>query len=86
MGKSIDKEVFKTQFGDDMIEFYVCDTNDLHPYREIKEIGIVAFLNGEQIDGGLEYDELVEFIKYLNKAKRNIKKFNDNSKPNLDIE
>ena len=77
---------------DDMIlEFFVCKTNDLNPYREIKELGIVIYERNEekrksddyrQIDNfdELGLEDIEKLIKYLQKAKRHIKTFNENSK------
>ena len=79
--------------GDDMIlEFYVCKTNDINPYRDIRELGIVIYEKDKtlresdefrQIDNYNEFDveEIEKLIKYLHKVKKHIKTFNENSKP-----
>ena len=78
---------------DDMIlEFFVCKTNELNPYREIKELGIVVYERDEekrksdnyrQIDNfdELGLEDIEKLIKYLQKVKKHIKTFNENSKP-----
>lgn len=78
---------------DDMIlEFFVCKTNELNPYREIKELGIVIYEKDEekrksddyrQIDNfdELGIEDIEKLIKYLQKVKKHIKVFNENSKP-----
>ena len=79
--------------GDDMIlEFYVCETNELNPYREIKKLGICVYEKDKQrresdefrqMDNCNDFDvnEIEKLIKFLHKAKNHIKKFNANSKP-----
>ena len=79
--------------GNDMIlEFFVCETNEINPYREIKELGIVLYEKDEakrksydfrQMDNMNEFgvDEIEKLIKYLQKVKKHIKAFNENSKP-----
>ena len=67
---------------DTKLEFFICDTNELDPYREIKEIGIVIHGNKfGQLDGQLDVDQLKDLINYLNRCKRRIIKFNSESKP-----
>jgi hypothetical protein len=79
--------------GNDMLlEFFVCKTNDIDPYREVRELGIVIYEKDEekrisneyrQMDNMNEFgvDEIEKLIKYLQKVKKHIKTFNDNSKP-----
>ena len=75
------------------MEIYICDTNELNPHRNIKELGIVVIDKEKQssdefvqIDNGNDFgvEEIEKLIKYLNKAKRHIKKFNENSKPTIE--
>jgi hypothetical protein len=95
--KKIEEECFKVPMcwnkGDDMIlEFYVCTTNELNPYRDIKELGIVVYESNDekrksdefrQLDNynDLGVEEIEKLIKYLHKVKKHIKSFNENSKP-----
>ncbi len=95
--KKIDEQIFQVPMvwnkGDDMIlEFYVCKTNDINPYRDIRELGIVIYEKDKtlresdefrQIDNYNEFDveEIEKLIKYLHKVKKHIKTFNENSKP-----
>ena len=79
--------------GNDMLlEFFVCKTNELNPYREIRELGIVIYEKDDKKRGSYKYrqmdnmnelgvDEIEKIIKYLQKIKKHIKTFNDNSKP-----
>jgi hypothetical protein len=79
--------------GNDMLlEFFVCKTNEVDPYREVRELGIVIYEKDEekrisneyrQMDNMNEFgvDEIEKLIKYLQKVKKHIKTFNDNSKP-----
>jgi hypothetical protein len=79
--------------GNLQMEIYICETNELNPHRNIKELGIVIIDkekqstdNFVQIDNNNEFgvEEIERLIKFLNKAKRHIKKFNENSKPTID--
>ena len=72
------------------MELYICQTNEIKPYRSIRELGVVVFDESNepsdypiQIDNGNDFgiEEIERLIKFLNKAKRNIKKFNENSLP-----
>lgn len=66
------------------LEFYVCNTNEVDPYRRIKEIGITVFnKEGLQLDASLDEIELDSFIEYLESCKRYIYNFNKNSKPEI---
>lgn len=67
---------------DAQLEFYVCDTNELNPVRDIKEIGIVLLEGNNQLDGQLNENELDSLIDYLNDCKHYIAKFNEKSNPN----
>ena len=78
--------------GNLQMEIYICDTNELNPHRYIKELGIVVIGKEKQssddfvqIDNGNDFgiEEIERLIKFLNKAKRKIKKFNENSKPTI---
>lgn len=77
---------------DMVLEFYICETNELNPHREIKELGIVMYEkdddvrnsdNFRQMDNSNDFgiEEIDALIKYLCKAKKHIKTFNENSKP-----
>lgn len=67
-----------------VMESYVCDTNELNPHRDTKELGIVILKNDIQIDGMMDEEELKEFIDYLQRILSKIQKFNSNSKPKTD--
>ena len=97
MKKQTEEQIFQVPMafgkGDDMIlEFYICKTNEINPHRDIRELGIVVYEKDKtlresdefrQMDNCNEFDveEIEKLIKFLNKAKRQIKKFNENSKP-----
>ena len=92
-----DEQVFSIPMtfnrGNDMIlEFFVCQTNELNPHREIKELGIVLYEKDfevrqsdkfRQLDNNNEMgvEEIESLIKYLQKVKKHIKNFNDKSIP-----
>lgn len=65
------------------IEFYVCGTNEVDPYRSIRELGVV-FLSGEmQWDGEMNINELDSLIKYLTECKAYIIEYNKTSVPEI---
>jgi len=77
---------------DMILEFFVCGTNELNPYREIKELGVVIYekeVEKRKSDDYRQMDnmnelgvvEIEKLIKYLQKVKKHIKTFNENSKP-----
>lgn len=66
------------------LEFFVCGTNEVEPYRRTKEVGIQLILGDKQLDASLELDDLDSLIKYLEDCKSYITKFNNNS-PIIDI-
>jgi hypothetical protein len=81
--------MFWNKGGNIQLDFYTCSTNELNPYREIKELGIVIFDKEKkdtnsfmQIDNKIDLgiNEIENLIKFLNKVKRHIKEFNNNSK------
>jgi|SRR5690606_21168742 len=77
----MENQVYRIRMSDEYkLELYVCDTNELNPHRDIKEIGVVVYKDGEQIDGDIDEMELDSLIKYLTKCKEYISKFNANSK------
>lgn len=78
----MENQVYRIEMSDKYrLEFYVCDTNELKPHRDIKEIGVVVFKDGEQIDGDIDEMGLDSLIKFLTDCKEHISKFNANSKP-----
>jgi len=95
--KKIEEQVLTFPFcfnkaNDMLLEFFVCQTNELNPYRETRELGIVIYEKDEekrksadyrQMDNMNEFgvDEIEKLIKYLQKVKKHIKTFNENSKP-----
>lgn len=97
--KNIEEQVFSVPMifnkGNEMIlEFFVCQTNELNPHREVKELGIVLYEKDieirksdkfRQLDNSNEMgvEEIESLIKYLHKVKKHIKKFNDNSIPKI---
>lgn len=90
----IEDEVFRVDMCrsigcDTVLEFYVCKTNDTKPYRDIRELGIVVYEKTKKDNDFMQIDNLTEFgieeidslIKYLQKVKKHVRKFNENSKP-----
>ena len=58
------------------LEFFICNTNVLEPYRRIKEMGVVLIGNNTQIDGSLDLPQLQSLIRYLEDCKEYIQEFN----------
>lgn len=78
----MENQVYRIEMSDKYkLELYVCDTNELNPHLDIKEIGVVVFKDGEQIDGDIDEMGLDSLIKFLTECKEHISKFNANSKP-----
>lgn len=78
----MENQVYRIEMSDKYkLELYVCDTNELNPHRDIKEIGVVVFKDGEQIDGDIDEMGLDSLIKFLTDCKQHISTFNANSKP-----
>jgi len=65
------------------LEFYVCGTNELEPYKEIREMAIQLIIGEKQLDASLELNELDSLIKYLTDCKEYIEAFNEKSLPKL---
>ena len=63
------------------LEFYVCGTNELNPYKETREIGIQLIIEEKQLDAGLDVNELNSFINYLTKCRDHIIDYNSKSIP-----
>jgi hypothetical protein len=63
------------------LEFYICGTNEINPYRKTKEIAIQLIIEEKQLDAGLDLNELNSFIDYLIKCKDYITEYNSKSLP-----
>ena len=63
------------------LEFYVCGTNELNPYKETREIGIQLIIEEKQLNAGLDVNELNSFIDYLTKCRDYIIDYNSKSIP-----
>ncbi len=68
------------------IELSIVDTNELKPYRDIKELNIdVSDLDNEELSSSeLSASELDSLIKYLSDCRDYINDFNVNSLPKKD--
>ena len=94
--KKLEEQVFKipmggNRLGEMTLEFYICETNELFPERNIKELGLVMYESDPEArisEGWRQFDnendfsveEIEKLIKYLQKVKKHIKTFNNNSK------
>lgn len=78
----MENQVYRIEMSDKYrLELYVCDTNEINPHRNIKEIGVVVYKDGDQIDGFIDEMGLDSLIKFLTDCKKHISEFNENSKP-----
>lgn len=65
---------------DSKLDFWVCATNELNPYRQTKELAVTV-IGEPQLDAMLDLESIDPLIKYLTDCREFIKKINDNSKP-----
>lgn len=80
----MENQIYRIRMSDEhLLEFYVCDTNELKPNRDIKELGVVLYKDGIQIDGGLNETELGSLIKFLEDCERHVVSFNKTSIPEI---
>lgn len=70
---------------DSEMEFFCVDTNEVNPYRYIKECGIVVLKKDVQLDFDLNEEELTEMIGFLTEMRDHISKFNTESNPKKQI-
>jgi len=61
------------------LEIFVIGSNELNPYRPIREMAVQIIIGEKQLDGGLDLNELDSLIKYLNDCKEYIVKYNESS-------
>ena len=78
----MENQIYRLQLTDkSKLEFYVCSTNEINPYRNIKELGVCVLGKVIQLDGDLDLIELDSLISYLKDCRDYIKEYNENSKP-----
>lgn len=63
------------------LEIFVVGSNELNPYKSIREMAVQVIVGEEQLDGSLNLEELDSLIKYLNDCKEYIVKYNEASVP-----
>ena len=67
------------------LEFFIATTNEIHPYRKVKEMGIVLLNKDLQIDFSLDEKETKSLIEYLKKSLAYIKKYNVDREPEVTL-
>jgi len=78
----MENQIYQLQEKDIKLDFFCCQTNDLNPTREIRELGIVVFDNkGLQIDYSFDEHEFDSLIEYLTRLNKYCKEFNSESVP-----
>ena len=65
------------------LEIFVIRTNELNPYKSIREMAVQIIVGDKQLDGSLDLNELDSLIKYLNDCKEYIVKYNEASVPEI---
>ena len=63
------------------LELYVVGSNELNPFRSIREMAIQIITGEKQLDTSINENELESLIKYLTDCKDYIKKYNEESIP-----
>lgn len=77
----MDNQIYRIKMSDNKsLEIYICNTNEVEPYKKTKEIGIIILEKDSQIDGQLNTNELSSLIKYLESCKEYIDEYNSLSK------
>lgn len=66
------------------LEIFVIGTNELNPYKSIREMAVQIIVGEKQLDGSLDLNELDSLIKYLNDCKEYIVKYNEASVPEIE--
>jgi len=64
-----------------ILEFWVASTNELDPYKKIKEIAITIEKKEMRLDFELNTEETESLIKYLEDSLEYIKEYNKTSQP-----
>lgn len=76
----MDNQIYRIRMSTDKsLEIYICDTNELEPYRKVKEIGVVFIGKDLQIHGQLDLENLSSLINYLQNCKEYIDEYNETS-------
>lgn len=77
----MNNQIYRIRMSDDKtLEFYICDTNEVEPYKETKEMSIVLIGKNMQIDATINQEELASLIKYLKDCGDYIDKHNAGTK------
>ena len=79
----MDNQIYRLEDGQGhTLEFWIVDTNDLNPTRDIKELGLTVYnKEGMQLDFDLEESSIKSLMNYLENAHDHIERFNKESKP-----
>ena len=62
--------------GGNVLELSVFDTNEVEPFRKVKEIGVSISGKGMQIDACIDINELNSLIRYLDNCREYIEDYN----------
>jgi hypothetical protein len=75
----MENQIYKMGMTDGFVfEAWVCDTNEVLPYKAIKQVSITVHKkDGPQIDADFTEQELDSFIKYLSDCRTHINAFNN---------
>ena len=78
----MENQVYRLEDGSSVnLEFWICDSNDIEPIKDIKEIAITLEDGESRYDFDLDIDSTKSLIKYLKESLKYVEKYNKNSKP-----
>ena len=66
------------------LEFFVIGSNEVNPYKSIREMAVQMIIGEKQLDASLDLNELASLIKYLTDCKDYIIKYNEASVPEIE--
>ena len=69
--------IYRIDMGDKYkLEFYICITNEVEPYRETREMAVQLIIEEVQLDGCLDEAQLESLIKFLQECQLYLTKYN----------
>jgi len=78
----MENQIYRLKDGDGTeLEFWICDTNELNPRKDIKELAVTVLKDGMQLDFDMDVNAAKSLIKYIEDSLEYIKEYNKNSKP-----
>ena len=72
----MENQIYRLTDDDASLEFWIVDTNDLKPYKKIKELEITLNKGNDIYDFTVDLRALKSLIKYLQESLEYIEEFN----------